>query len=79
VRRRKTALDRTTTVDMNSFATVIFKPPRDRFKEHPGALPPRLATAWQQTHLAAANALFSLVLFYCTGTLAAPCSSQGKA
>jgi hypothetical protein len=79
VRRRKPTLDQTTKVAMNSFATVIFKPLRDGFKEHLAASPPPVPTAWQQTHPSAANALLSLVLFYCTGTLAAPCSSQGKA
>jgi hypothetical protein len=64
---------------MNSFATVIFKPLRDGFKERSATPPPPLATAWQQTHPSAANALLSLALFYCTGALAAPCSSQGKA
>src|SRR5580765_1154856 len=75
VRRRKTTLDHKTTVDMNSFATVIFKPLRDGFKEHPATPPSPVAAAWQQIHPSAANTLLSQALFYCARALAAPCSN----
>jgi len=74
----ETTLDHKTTADMNSFATVIFKPLRDGFKEPQGHSRPQSGPGWQQTRHSAANPLFSLVLFYCAGTLMAQCWCPGE-